>query len=198
VCSSDLEIKVTHFDKNETAGFMDYGDAITGDFDATTMSFKAEDGTEVFKFSDDFQVYGLALAPNGATGGHNIAMNAMDLNGRTPQEVLASLGDDFKVSVVAHQDGGADVTDSELFGFYIESADGEISFYVGPGAIEEGSVTDAGKAKLVEGIETAPEAVTSQPGYDPNTDPNRTASVGQNSGGLTADGQQDNLNVFSP
>lgn len=125
-------------------------------------------------------------------------MNAMDLNGRTPQEVLASLGDDFKVSVVAHQDGGADVTDSELFGFYIESADGEISFYVGPGAIEEGSVTDAGKAKLVEGIETAPEAVTSQPGYDPNTDPNRTASVGQNSGGLTADGQQDNLNVFSP
>jgi hypothetical protein len=192
------EIKVTQFDKNETAGLMDYGDAITGDLDAATMTFKAEDGTEIFKFSDDFQVYGLNLAANGATGGHNITMNAMDMNGRTPQEVLASLGDDFKVSVVAHQDDGVDVADTELFGFYIESADGSTSFYVGPGAIEEGSVTDAGKEKLVEGIETAPESVTSQQGYDPNTDPNRTASIAQNSDGLTADGQQDNLNVFSP
>jgi PAS domain-containing protein len=190
------EIKVARFDGNEASGYLDYGNAITGDFDATTMAFKANDGTEIFKFSEDFQVYGVSVA-NGAGGGHTLTMEAKDLNGRTPQEILASLGDDFKVSVVAHQDADADVGNSELLGFYVESADGKTSFYIGPSAVEEGTMTAAGKAELIKGIEETPGMDRSDPNYDPSRDQNNTASIATNAD-ATVDGQTDNTTAFQP
>ncbi|MBL4805308.1 MAG: hypothetical protein JKY71_10615 [Alphaproteobacteria bacterium] len=189
-------ITAVRFDASETGAYLDYGDAITGDFDATTMSFTANGGTEVFKFSDDFQVFGVGMETSPA-GGHTLTMDALDMNGRSPQEVLEALGDDFKVSVVAHQDDGMDVDDSELLGFYIESADGSMSFYVGPGAVEEGSLTTEGKTELIKGIEETPGVDRTASDYDVNADPNNSASTATNSG-ATVDNQQDNLNVFQP
>ncbi len=197
------QIKVARFDDTEGAGFLDYGDEIVGDLDASTLSFTANDGTEIFKFDSDFVVYGVGLETT-AAGGEALTMQAMDLNGRTPQEVLESLGDDFKVRVVAHQDDGMDVEDSELLGFYVESADGQTSFYVGPSAIEEGSMTAEGKTELVKGIEQTPGVDTTAPDYDVTADANNSASRANNSGlgtpdgGITVDGQQDNTTVFQP
>jgi hypothetical protein len=190
-------IRVAQFDATEEAGYLDYGNAITGDFDASTMAFTSNDGTEVFKFSDDFQIFGVDLATERSAGAVTTSfnMNALDMQGKSPQEILAELGDDFKVSVVAYQDEGSEVENSELLGFYVESVDGSTSFYIGPSAIEEGTLTDAGKAVIVEGIEQAPNAADDD--YDPSTDPNLTAPP-RDIGNATVDGQDNNHTIFQP
>lgn len=186
-------IQADKLDAGET-GLLDYGQEIPAKLSDTDLSVTTPDGTVLFKFSDDgFEVFSASKVDPG-TGEPMIVLDAFDTK-MSAAELRARLGDGFKVQLVAHEDPGTDVSDSQLFGYYIESADGKTRFFVGSEGIPEESVTADMKSVRMQSLEDG--AHNDGPGAG-------GVKLAQDSGAMrdvesrTVDGQQQDPQMFTP